>query len=75
MPQVLRCNGAVSGKRYKRILGNETWEYMAIYEFASEAVFERFVASDHLEELKREYDAHFADASERERFACVQVWP
>ena len=32
---------------------------MAVYEFESEATFQRFLESGHLEELKREYDAHF----------------
>jgi hypothetical protein len=48
---------------------------MAVYEFASEAVFQRFMASDHLKTLIREYDAHFGDSSERVRSAYVQVWP
>ena len=75
VPQVLRYNGAISGRRYKRILGNEKWQYMAIYEFASEEVFAEFMESEHLKELGREYDTHFEAFSERERFAYVQVWP
>ena len=75
VPQVLRYNGAVSGRRYKRILGDEKWQYMAMYEFASEEVFAEFMESEHLKELRREYDTHFEAFSERERFAYVQVWP
>ena len=30
---------------------------------------------DHLVKLKSEYDANFGDASEREGFGYVQVWP
>jgi hypothetical protein len=48
---------------------------MAVYEFASEAAFKRFQESDHLKTLIKEYDAHFAGASDRERSAYVQVWP
>jgi hypothetical protein len=47
---------------------------MAVYEFDSEATFQRFLDSGYLDELKREYDANFA-VSERARFAYVQVWP
>jgi hypothetical protein len=36
VPQVLRYNGAVSGKRYKRIMGEDKYDYMAIYEFKDE---------------------------------------
>ena len=75
VPQVLQYNGAVSARRYKQILGDDKLEYMAVYEFASEDVFRRFMDSDHLKTLIEEYDAHFADVSERARSAYVQVWP
>jgi antibiotic biosynthesis monooxygenase (ABM) superfamily enzyme len=75
VPEVLQYNGAVSARRYKQILGDDKLEYMAVYEFASEDVFRRFMASDHLKMLIKEYDTHFGDASERARSAYVQVWP
>ena len=74
VPDVLKFNGAVSGRRYKKILGEDKFEYLALYEFASEAVFRRFLDSDHLQTLVKDYDAHFAD-SERERAGYVQVFP
>lgn len=74
-PQLLQYNGAVSARRYKRILGEEKWQYVAVYEFASQAVFEAFMASDHLGTLRSEYNAHFGTTSEREGFGYVQVWP
>jgi heme-degrading monooxygenase HmoA len=74
-PQLLQFRGAVSARRYKAILGEDEHQYMAVYEFESEATFQRFLKSGHLEELKREYDAHFAGVSERTRSAWVQVWP
>ena len=75
VPQVLQFNGAVSGRRYKKILGEDKFQYMAVYEFASEAVFKRFQESDHLKTLIKEYNAHFEKTSERERSAYVQIWP
>ena len=75
VPQVLQYNGAVSARRYKQILGDDKLEYMAVYEFASEEVFRRFMASDHLKTLIEDYDAHFAGVSERARSGFVQVWP
>ena len=74
-PQVLQYNGSVSARRYKKILGEDKFQYMAVYEFASEDVFQRFRNSDHLKALVRDYDASFGDASERERAAYVQIWP
>jgi len=75
VPQVLQYNGAVSARRYKQIVGDDKLEYMAVYEFASEEVLRRFMASDHLKTLIQEYDAHFGGDSERARSAYVQVWP
>ena len=74
-PQLLQFNGAVSARRYKQVLGDDKLEYMAVYEFASEDVFRRFMASEHLKTLIEEYDASFGGVSERARAAYVQVWP
>jgi len=46
-----------------------------VYEFASEAIFERFQQSDHVKTLVKDYNANFGEASQRERSAYVQVWP
>jgi antibiotic biosynthesis monooxygenase (ABM) superfamily enzyme len=74
-PQLLQFEGAISARRYKAIMGEDNYHYMAVYEFESEAVFQRFLESGHLEQLKQEYDAHFGEVSERTRSAYVQVWP
>jgi antibiotic biosynthesis monooxygenase (ABM) superfamily enzyme len=73
-PQVLQYAGAVSARRYRAIFGEDTYQYMAVYEFQDEDTLRRFVDSPHMKELRREYDAHFADST-RQRFGYVQVWP
>ena len=73
-PEVLQFKGAVSARRYKAILGEDTYQYIAVYEIQDEATFQRFMASDHMTRLRAEYDAHFPE-SERARAAYVQVWP
>lgn len=75
VPQVLRYNGAISGKRYRKIMGEDQYEYMAIYEFSSEAVLREFLQSDALKALRAEYDKHFGDVSERIGQGWVQVFP
>ncbi|MBI4611898.1 MAG: DUF4286 family protein [Candidatus Rokubacteria bacterium] len=74
-PQLLQFKGAVSARRYKAILGEDRYQYMAVYEFESEETFQRFLDSGHLVTLKKEYDAHFGTVSDRVRSAYVQVWP
>ena len=75
VPQVLQYNGAVSARRYRRLTGDEKWEYMAVYEFASEEVLRRFLDSDALTALRAEYDQHFGAVSERVGQSWVQVFP
>ena len=75
VPQVLRYNGAISGRRYKRIMGEDKYDYMALYEFKSEEVFKQFQASGHLKELRAEYDKYFGTVSDRAGTGWVQVFP
>jgi antibiotic biosynthesis monooxygenase (ABM) superfamily enzyme len=74
-PQLLRFPGAVSARRYRKILGDDKWQYMAVYEFESEATFARFQQSQAFKELIAEYDRKFGEVSVRQRDAYVQVWP
>jgi antibiotic biosynthesis monooxygenase (ABM) superfamily enzyme len=74
-PQVLRFTGAVSAKRYRAILGEDTYQYMAVYEFQDEPTFQRFLQSPELKALVADYDTEFGGVSERARFAYVQAWP
>ena len=75
LPQVLRYNGAISGRRYRQFAGGDKYDYMAVYEFASEEVLQRFLQSDALKELRAEYDKHFGAVSERVGQSWVQVFP
>jgi len=75
VPQVLQYNGAISGRRYKRIMGDDKYDYMALYEFKSEETFKQFQASGHLRELKADYDKHFGTTSERASTGWVQILP
>ena len=75
VPQVLRYNGAVGARRYKRIVGEDKYDYMALYEFKSEAAFRKFYEGSHLRELRAEYDKHFGATSERIATGWEQIFP
>lgn len=75
VPMVLQYNGAVSGRRYRKVTGDDQYEYMAMYEFASEEVLRTFLQSDALKALRAEYDKHFGDVSQRIGQGWVQVFP
>ena len=75
LPQVLRYNGAVNGRRYRKVAGDDKYDYMAVYEFASEEVLHQFLKSDALKDLRAEYDEHFGAVSERIGQGWIQVFP
>ena len=75
VPQVLRYNGAISGRRYRRLTGDDKYDYMAVYEFASEQVLQQFLQSEALNDLRAEYDKHFGAVSERMGQGWLQVFP
>ncbi|MBI2544297.1 MAG: hypothetical protein HYW16_03630 [Candidatus Rokubacteria bacterium] len=74
-PEAMQFKGVLSGRRYKAIMGEDRYQFMAVYEFESEETFQRFLNSDYLATLKKKYDAAFGRVSERARSAYVQVWP
>jgi uncharacterized protein (TIGR02118 family) len=75
VPMFLQFKGAVSARRYKAILGEDKYQYMAVYELQDEETLKRLFASDHFKALKADYEANFGSVSERARFAYTQVWP
>jgi antibiotic biosynthesis monooxygenase (ABM) superfamily enzyme len=74
-PQVLRYPGAVSARRYRAILGEDKFQYMALYEFQDEPTLRAFLDSPHFKQLVADYNASFGGVSERARSAYTQVWP
>ena len=75
IPDVFKFKGVVSARRYKAIVPEDKFQYVTVYEFESEETLRRFLESDDLARLKKEYDAHFGGVSDRQRAAYVQVWP
>jgi antibiotic biosynthesis monooxygenase (ABM) superfamily enzyme len=74
-PQVLQYNGAVGVRRYRSKMGEDKYQYMVQYEFASEEIFDEFMHSKHIADLVADYDAMWGTDSERYRTAYVQIWP
>lgn len=75
VPDVLRYKGVVGARRYKATVPEDRFQYLAVYEFASEEILNEFLKSDFLKSLKKEYDAHFGGVSERQWAGYTQVWP
>jgi len=75
VPDVLKWKGVVSARRYKAIIPEDRFQYVAVYELESEEALRRFLDSDHMAWLRKEYDTHFGTVSERQRAAYIQIWP
>ena len=75
IPDVFRFKGVVSARRYKALMPEDKFQYVAVYEFESEETLQQFLKSDHLRSLREDYDAHFDNVSERQPAAYVQMWP
>jgi antibiotic biosynthesis monooxygenase (ABM) superfamily enzyme len=75
IPDLFKFKGMVSARRYRAIMPEDRFQYIALYEFESEETLQQFLKSDHFAWLKKETDAHFGDVCERQRAAYVQVWP
>jgi hypothetical protein len=56
-------------------MGEDRYQYMAVYELKDEDTLRRLMDSQHMKQLRAEYDTHFGAVSERARFAYTQVFP
>jgi hypothetical protein len=75
VPQLLRYKGALSAHRYRKLIGDDQYQYMAVYEFISEAVLLAFLQSQELQDLRAEYNKRFGAVSESVAQAWVQISP
>ncbi len=75
VPDLLKYRGAVGARRFKAIMPEDKFQYIALYEFQDEKTLREFLASDHFAWLKAETDTHFGEVCERQRAAYVQIWP
>lgn len=79
--EAARVPGCTGMRRYAAVplesahAGSEPWQYMVCYDFESEEALQAFVRSDALRAMTRDYDARFAGAGDRARFAYLQIYP
>ena len=73
MPKALnRFPGVISGRRYKIMDGGDGYNYMALYEFESEAKMTETMQSDAIQGLIQEFDAAFGEVN-RKRVLAVEI--
>ena len=73
MPKALnRFPGVIAGHRYKIQEGGEGYNYMALYEFESEAKVSETAKSEAIKGLVKEFDAAFSDVT-RKRMQGVEI--
>ena len=67
-PEMLRKTGVLTARRYRQIMGEAGFEYVAVYEFSGRSEFERFLVED-LPGLSDEYERRWGASSLRRRTA------
>jgi hypothetical protein len=73
MPKALnRFPGVISGRRHKILDGGDGFNYLAFYEFESQAKLEEAMKSDALKGLIQEFDGAFGGV-ERKRLLGVEI--
>ncbi len=73
MPKALnRFPGVISGRRYKIMDGGDGYNYMALYEFESEAKMNETMKSDAIQVLIQEFDAAFGEVN-RKRLLAMEI--
>ena len=75
IPSFLRFKGAIGARRYKAIIGEDTYQWPRVLEFHDEAAFRWYLDSDHREEMAVEFEPRFGVMEERVRSAWTQIWP
>jgi antibiotic biosynthesis monooxygenase (ABM) superfamily enzyme len=64
--------GILSGRRYKIIEGDDTFKYMALYEFESYEAMEAAVTSEQGKRLTNEYNTAWGEGG-RKRLRCTEI--
>jgi heme-degrading monooxygenase HmoA len=72
---VLKFDGVVSARRYKKLRGDDPHQYIAIYEFASEEAADKFFSSEYRKEIYAKHLERFGPFPEPGRDVYIQVWP
>ena len=72
---VARVSGARNARRFQLITDGDEHEYLAMYEFDSEAKLEAFMQSEALKRLVQEYDKAVGAYARRVRTTYRQIYP
>src|SRR5207248_272085 len=73
-PDVLSFRGCVSARRYRAFYGDESHQYLTVYEFQDEATFSRWVDSEHRARMVSDYEDMWGPMNAA-RSGYVQIWP
>ena len=66
--------GVTRARRFKRILGDDSHSYIAVYEFEDESSLHQFLESDLREKLLAEHHALWDPFPDLNRGGYVEIW-
>jgi antibiotic biosynthesis monooxygenase (ABM) superfamily enzyme len=73
-PDVLKAPGALTARRYKRILGDDHQMYIAVYEFESEDALTTFLESPYREQILAEHHELWDPFPDLTRGGYLEIW-
>lgn len=72
---ILRMSGAVGARRYRRVLGDDEHQYIAIYEYPDQETLEAWRVSEDRETIWAEHQELFGPFAAPTVAGYEQIWP
>jgi heme-degrading monooxygenase HmoA len=72
---VLRAPGAISARRYRKIQGSNPHQYLAVYEWDSQASLDAFHSSDYRQQVWKRHQELFLPFPEPDRADYQLIYP
>ena len=75
IPEFIKLSGCRTGRRYKTILPEDKFVYMAVYEFPDKETFLKYQNSEGKKYLVKDFTDHFGAKAEVRPSAWEQIFP
>ena len=75
IPEFIKVSGCKTGRRFKTILPEDKYMYMAIYEFSDKETFLKYQSSEGKKVLLKDFSDNFAGKAELKASAWEQIFP
>ena len=75
IPEVMKLSGCTSARRFKAIEAEDTFTFLAVYEFSDKEPFIRYQNSKEKQDLVKDFMDKFGDRAELKASSWEQIYP